>query len=178
MIRRVAVGSENPVKVAAVREALGRLGRPDVEVQGWSVDSGVADQPWGRAETIRGALARARAALVRDPEAEVGIGLEGGVEEIDGQVYSIAWCAAVDREGRVGVGGGMAFPLPPRVVAGLRQGWELGTAMDALTGETDTKRRQGAIGILSGGALDRREAYSHLVIYALLPLLNPDLYEG
>jgi len=60
-LRLVAVGSTNPVKLAAARAVLSRAA-PDLRVEAVAVPSGVPDQPWGDDETIRGALARARAA--------------------------------------------------------------------------------------------------------------------
>ena len=57
---RVAVGSKNPVKLAAVRQAFFRAfpDRPLVCV-GHDVPSGVSDQPWGHDETEMGARQRA-----------------------------------------------------------------------------------------------------------------------
>ena len=60
-LRLIAVGSTNPVKIGAVRGVTERI-VPGVRVEGIAVDSGVSDQPWGDEETIRGAVARARAA--------------------------------------------------------------------------------------------------------------------
>ena len=61
-LSRVAVGSTNPVKIAAVAAVLARCGWT-ASVVGVAVASGVRDQPFGDAETIRGATQRARAAL-------------------------------------------------------------------------------------------------------------------
>ena len=50
---RIVVGSKNPVKLAAVRQAFFRAfpDRPLVCV-GHDVPSGVSDQPWGHGETL------------------------------------------------------------------------------------------------------------------------------
>ena len=48
----------------------------------------------------------------------------------------------------------------------IRGGVELGHAMDALVGAHDTKRGAGAVGILTGGLVDRQRAYEVLVRYA------------
>lgn len=172
-LRRVVVGSTNPVKVAAARGVLARLA-PACAVVGVAAPSGVPDQPWGDAETIAGATARARAALAADAEAELGVGFEGGVvEEADGSVRTCAWAAVVDRAGRLGVGGSLAMPLPAAVAARLRAGEELGHAVDALLGTTGTKHGGGAVGVLTAGLLDRRQAYEHLLAYALARFLAP-----
>ena len=68
------------------------------------------------------------------------------------------------------------MPLPPDVARAIRDGEELGHAMDALTGGRDTKRGVGAVGILTAGLIDRQRAYEMLVTYALAPWLTPELW--
>ena len=177
-LRRIAVGSANPVKVAAVRAVAQRI-LEDAVVAGIEVVSGVAAQPFGDEETIRGARARAERALDADPAATLGIGLEGGVVELnDGLLRTCAWAAAVDREGRRGIGGSLAMPLPGAVSDAIRGGAELGDAMDRVTGETDVKRGRGAVGVLTAGLVDRQRAYEMLVAYALAPWLSPELWDA
>ena len=175
-IRAIAVGSTNPVKIGAVRVVLGELA-PDATVTGLAVASTVSDQPFGDDETIRGALARATAA--RDAaDATLGVGIEGGVvEQPDGAMRTCAWAAIVDAHGRSGVGGSLSMPLPRRVAQMIRDGLELGHAMDRLIGEHDTKRGKGAVGILTAGLVDRQRAYEVLVRYALAPFLTRELYD-
>jgi inosine/xanthosine triphosphatase len=174
-IRSVAVGSTNPVKIAAVRAVIARVA-PKATIDGIAVPSGVPEQPFGDDETIRGARSRARAARAR-LDADLGVGIEGGVvEESDGGMRTCAWAVAVSRDGRVGTGGSLAMPLPPAVARAIRQGAELGHAMDAVTGLHDTKRGQGAVGILTSGLIDRQRAYEALITYALAPLLAPEFW--
>lgn len=169
--RRVAVGSTNPVKLAAARAVLHRL-VPGMQVEAIAVPSGVPDQPFGDDETIRGAVERARAAREL-LDADFGVGLEGGVVEMpDGTMRTCAWAAVVSRNGRHGVGGSLAMPLPDSVATLIRGGAELGHAMDALTGQTNTKHKGGAVGILTAGLVDRQAAYEVLVAYALAPFLS------
>jgi inosine/xanthosine triphosphatase len=174
-LRLVAVGSTNPVKCAAVRAVLEPLA-PNARVDAVRVASTVRDQPFGDDETIRGALARARAA--RDAlGADLGIGIEGGVvEERDGRLRTCAWAAIIDAGGKQGVGGSLAMPLPDAVARMVRDGLELGHAMDRLIGEHDTKRGRGAVGILTQGLVDRQRAYEVLVAYALAPFVSPEYY--
>ncbi len=170
-LRLVAVGSMNPVKIGAVQTVIERLA-PHARAEGIEVASGVRDQPWGDDETIRGALARARAARSA-LDAEWGIGIEGGVIDAGaGQVRTCAWAAVVARDGREGIGGSLSLELPSRVAALVRGGMELGHAMDAITGERDVKRGLGAVGILTRGLVSRQAAYETLVAYALVPLLE------
>ena len=174
-IRSIAVGSTNPVKLAAVRAVLGALA-PSATIASVAVASTVPDQPFGDDETIRGAVARASAARVA-LSADLGVGLEGGVvEEGDGSMRTCAWAAIVDAHGRSGVGGSLAMTLPPDVASMIRDGVELGVAMDRLVGAHNTKHGRGAVGILTAGIVDRQRAYEVLVAYALAPFIAAEHY--
>ncbi|MCX5768039.1 MAG: inosine/xanthosine triphosphatase [Gemmatimonadetes bacterium] len=170
-IRTIAVGSTNPVKLAAVRAVLAPLA-PHATILPVAVASNVADQPFGDDETIRGASTRAvaaRAAL----DADIGVGIEGGCVETATGMRTCAWAVVVDREGRSGTGGSLAMPLPESVARSIRAGMELGHAMDALVQQHNTKHGAGAVGILTDGLVDRQRAYEILVTYALAPFLTP-----
>lgn len=174
-LRTVAVGSANPVKVQAVRAVL-RSVAPGASIGTVTVSSGVPDQPWGDDDTIRGARARAHAAR-EALGAELGVGIEGGVvENADGTLRTCAWAVIVGSGGREGIGGSLAMPLPERVAALVRGGLELGLAMDAITGDVDTKRGAGAVGILTAGLVDRQAAYEVLVSYALAPFVSEMMF--
>jgi inosine/xanthosine triphosphatase len=174
-----AVGSTNPVKVAAARAVLTRA-FPECAVHGLPVPSGVPDQPWGDDETRRGAAERARGALgaLRGAPGALGIGFEGGVVDEGGTLRTCAWAAVATPDGRVHLGGSLAMPLPEAVARRLRAGQELGTAVDALLGVTGTKHGGGAVGVLTRGMLDRQRAYEVLLTYALAPLLAPEHWDG
>ncbi len=173
-IKSIAVGSTNPVKIAAVQAVVARA-FPTAKVVGLKVDSGVPAQPWGDAETRRGALNRARATLAASG-AQLGVGLEGGMLETEMGLMTCAWCVIVDPHGQVGVGGGVHMLVPPSVTQALRAGGELGPAMDLLTGQHNTKQAQGAVGILTGGLSNRQSAYQQLVAMALAPFVQAKYY--
>lgn len=169
-VRVVAVGSLNPVKVGAVRAVVVPLA-PGVAVTGVLVPSDVPSQPWGDEETIRGARARALGALAKLPTAELGVGIEGGVVDGEGGLRTCAWAVVASRGGAEGVGGSLALSLPPAVAALVRAGQELGEAMDAHVGASNTKQGPGAVGLLTAGLIDRQRAYETIVTYALAPFL-------
>ena len=176
IVTSVVVGSTNPVKIAAVMAVLGRSGS-EARVRGIAVPSGVRDQPEGDPETIHGATQRARAAL-EVSDADLAVGIEGGVVEELGHMRTCAWAAVVSRDGRVGIGGSLAMTLPDRVATLVRDGMELGHAMDHITGGRDTKHGTGAVGILTAGLVDRQRAYEALVTYALAQFLAPAYYSS
>lgn len=174
--RLAVVGSTNPVKIAAVRAVIHHVW-PLCEVKGILAESGVADQPYGDADTQRGARSRAQFALDAVTDADLAVGLEGGVVvEPDGSMRTCAWAVVRDRRGQDGMGGSLAMPLPDAVAERLRAGEELGHAMDAVASTVGTKWGQGAVGILTAGLIDRQRAYETLVTYALARWLAPDYF--
>jgi inosine/xanthosine triphosphatase len=173
-IRLVAVGSTNPVKIAATRAVIARVA-PEARVEGLQVASTVPDQPWGDEETARGARARAIAAR-RALGADLGIGIEGGVVDDERGLRTCAWAAVVGLDGREGTGGSLAMPLPPSVAELVRRGHELGDAMDQVAGTHDVKRGPGAVGLLTAGLIDRQRAYEALITYALAPFLAAEFW--
>ena len=179
---RIAVGSKNPVKLAAVRQAFFRAfpDRPLVCV-GHDVPSGVRDQPWGRDETRWGAIRRQGGALRAETGADYAVGIEGGVVEGNGGLQSIAYVAICrSRDMRPSVEHTASFRLPPRVerlLRGQEPGHgklELGAACDLVFNETNSKQQGGTVGALTRGLIDRTTYYEHAVVCALAPFLHTD----
>lgn len=173
-IHRIAVGSANPVKLGAVRAVVARLA-PGVDVEGVSVASLVPDQPLGDAQTIEGATNRARAALAA-LDADLGVGIEGGVVDAPHGMRTCAWAVIATRAGAAHVGGSLSMPLPDAVAAQIRDGVELGHAIDHLVGTSNVKHGAGAVGILTEGLVSRQQAYEVILAYALAPVLGVQMY--
>jgi inosine/xanthosine triphosphatase len=167
----IAIGSTNPVKLAAVQAILGRAFHDGATFTPVTVPSGVPDQPWGDEQTRLGAFNRAGNALA-ETGADLGVGLEGGVVETSVGLMTCAWCAIVDDRGKVGYGGGVHMLLPPIIAGVLRRHGELGPAMDALVNEQDTKQGRGAVGILTNSLSSRQTAYEQLVAMAAAPFVT------
>ena len=170
MTLKIAVGSTNPVKLAAVKAVLAQA-YPQAEFVAVDVPSAVPAQPWGDDQTRQGALNRAGVVLAQTG-ADLGVGLEGGVKDTPVGLMTCAWCAIVNAAGRVGFGGGVNMLLPPLVAQVLRERGELGPAMDALVNEHNTKQAQGAVGILTNGLSNRQAAYEQLVAMAAAPFVT------
>lgn len=176
-MRRIIVASTNPVKIQA---ALGGFLRmfPDemFEISGVNVDSGVSDQPFGNLETLMGARMRAENARTSAPEADYWVGIEGGVEEDNGELAAFAWIVVLSSslcgKGRTGT-----FFLPHAVAKLVRQGKELGDADDIVFGKKNSKQQNGALGLLTNNILNRTILYEFAVMLALIPFKNPDLYQ-
>jgi inosine/xanthosine triphosphatase/pantetheine-phosphate adenylyltransferase len=173
---RLAVGSENPAKVKAVKAAARDM-FDAAQVKGVKVPRAVADQPFD-AEVAKGALQRARAALQGWPEAHLGVGIEAGLvwsPEANAHL-DVQWCAVVDRAGRATLGHGPGFTYPPQVAERIKGGRTVGEVVGELAAVKDLGAKQGAIGYLSRGAMDRAELTRGAVLMAMLPRLRPELY--
>lgn len=178
MAVKVLVGSTNPVKIASVREVF-EAHFPEVVVEGLEVPSGVPAQPIGD-ETFAGAENRARALVQRNADHDLGagfvVGLEGGIARHHGRWFAFGAICVADATGRLGFGVSPSFELPPGVTEAVLAGSELGEVMDRLAGERNTKQHGGAIGVLTGGRVTRRELYAQGVTMALIPFLNEELF--
>jgi inosine/xanthosine triphosphatase len=153
------------VKVSAVERAL-----PNATVVSVPVDSGVAEQPYGLAETVAGAETRAERALDGH---DLSVGIEGGVArlpDLDG-LWLVMWAATTDGT-QWGRGGGPSLRLPEAVANRVDAGAELGPVMDDVLGEESVARNQGAAGALTGGGLDREAALRAAVAGALGPFVT------
>jgi len=177
---RIAVGSTNPVKVAAVRDVVQALYGSGVEVLAVAVDPGVRAQPIGVEEILQGAINRAiRAREATD--ADMGVGIEAGLVPIQRFTLTgyvdVQWCAVVDCDGRITVGHGPGFEYPPSVIVRVfREDLEVGRVVEELSGIRDIGKRVGAIGWLSKGATNRREFTRWSVLMAFIPRIREELY--
>lgn len=173
---QIVVASLNPVKIQCVRTGFEKMFPGTAfEIHGVNAPSGVSVQPFTDAETLLGAQNRAEAARGLTPQADYWFGVEGGIADDGQQMEAFAWVVALsgDRVGKARTG---TFYLPHEVAVLVRQGIELGTADDMVFGRSNSKQKNGAIGLLTADAIDRAGYYEHAVIMALIPFKNPALY--
>ena len=160
----IAVGSGNRVKVAAVRTVMERV-YGDVRITAVDVPSGVPDQPFGE-QTHRGSENRARAAL---GDHDMAVGIEAGVFEMLDGLYDIQHCTIISRDGKATYGHGSGFRYPDRIAELVRGGMTVGDAVHEVYGNTDIGKKQGAVGLLSKGLIDRKTLTEQSVIAAMIP---------
>ena len=116
MIIRVAVGSTNPCKIEAVRQAFTDMFHKhhdaEIIISSYDAKSGVSDQPFGDTETKEGAYNRAIAALSlaeknvpsSDRSMDFAVGLEGGLEKSihpqtnEMELHCMAWMAVMGEQ--------------------------------------------------------------------------------
>jgi len=172
----VVVASTNPVKVRATLGAFAAMFRGSaVDVRGIQVQAAVSEQPYGDDETRRGAAERASSAQALAPEAALWVGIEGGIADLGTEMSAFAWVVVRSRR-RMGQARTGTFFLPQAVVDLVRQGFELGDADDRVFGKMNSKQDAGAVGLLTGGVIDREALYRHAVSLALIPFKSESLY--
>lgn len=171
----IAIGSKNPVKVKAVKGIFQNI-FGDIEIVAIDLASGVPNQPMSAQEARQGAVNRAKEVLSVTKDAQLGVGVEGGVEKTEMGLMLCGFVVVVNREGKLGVGGGTQLLLPALVQERLETGEELGDIIDHLTGENNTKQKMGTPGVLTRGLTDREDFFEIATAYALVPFLNPEFY--
>ncbi|MDP3735128.1 MAG: inosine/xanthosine triphosphatase [bacterium] len=178
-MQKIIVASKNPVKIHAAEDGF-RLMFPEgaFEIEGVTVPSGVPDQPMSDAETFAGAWNRATGASGVAADAHFYVGIEGGIEERDGELAALAWVVVRSSDGRFGKGRSGTFFLPERLAVLVRAGRELGDASDEVFNEKNSKQGLGTVGFLSGGVMDRTQYYVSAVTLALFPFRNAHLYSN
>lgn len=174
MTTKVLIGSTNPSKIAATKEAFEKF-FDDVVVEGISVSSNVPGQPINE-QTYEGAKNRALALKEHDPDASFYVGIEGGVEETNKTWFLFAGSCIIDSKGRVGFGKSPHYMMPDVMMNRILDGEELSTIMDEHVGEKDTNLKLGATGILTKGKITRKDFCVHSIMMALIPFLNEDVY--
>jgi len=171
----VRVGSTNRVKIEATKKAFARTFRRST-VRGVRVQPEVAAQPFEQA-TVAGAISRARAAIGKG---DYGVGIEAGLfwDDTAKDFLDVQYCAIVDKRDLLSIGHGPGFRYPPAVLASVRAGHTVGQAMETLAGIRDIGRKEGAVGWLMRGAMNRTELTEAAVLMALIPRIRRELYFG
>jgi len=173
---KVAVGSKNPVKIEAVKLAFEKVfPKEHWDVEGADVASGVSDQPMSDEESIRGA--RARAQKARDAlNADFGVGLEGGLQQIGNDWFDCGWISIFDTQGIEGIGSSVRMHTPDKMIEMVHEGMELGLVNDKLFGIENSKQGDGHFGLMTKNAITRTTGYTEAVIAALARFIRPEVY--
>jgi inosine/xanthosine triphosphatase len=173
-IRRVALCSASPAKVAATKTVCEKL-FPSASLTLVEL-KGLPDQPVGHSETKDCAITRAKHAVAISGS-DFGVGLEGGVST-DG--WLINCVAVVSKDGKESHSWGLSFKLPEEAARRiLINKEEMSPVMDSLFDvEGVSKSHGGAIGVLTNGHVSRADTYVSPLICAFIPFLHPKLYSS
>ncbi|MDH7508066.1 MAG: inosine/xanthosine triphosphatase [Methanomassiliicoccales archaeon] len=167
----VKVGSDNPVKIRAVRNVMKRIYR-NVIISASKVENHVGEQPWGE-DTLKGAIERAKHAI---GDADFGVGIEAGIFELGDGLYDVQYCAVIDKTGRITIGHGSGFKLPQCIEDDLRSGKTVGRIFEEMSGTKSIGRKWGAIHFLTKGLITRQKLTEQCVLAAMVPRIRYDLY--
>ena len=172
---QVVVGSQNPVKRNAVREAFSKY-FGQVETIPVKVDSGVLPFPLSEAETLLGAVNRAQIAQKQKPSADFSVGLEGGLTTFNKAVY-IQAIAAIVRDSKLSVARSVAVEISESLVMRIDPSSDQSKkAIDSIMGRKNLFQNEGVIGVLTQDCLTRTQVLRDAVICALPRFLVPDFY--
>jgi inosine/xanthosine triphosphatase len=172
---KVALGSKNPVKVRATKKVMRKIYR-DVKIFPVKVDPGVGDNPMTEDETIEGAINRARRALEK-VDADLGIGMEGGMVKKLDRYFLCGWCAVADKLDEITLSNAGYIEIPDVAVKKVLGGKELGDAMNEIVRMKDVKKKMGTIGVLTNNLMNRERSWEIALIFAMTKKLKPELYQ-
>ncbi|MGO2511614.1 inosine/xanthosine triphosphatase [Marinomonas polaris] len=174
---RVCVGSTNPVKVNAARQAFSQVfPNHTIHCEEMHALSGVADQPMTEADTRIGAQNRARYCSEHSTSTDLNffVAMEGGVDEFEEGAATFAYVAILSNEGELMTGRSANLPLPNKVYKRLQANEELGQVMDELFNTDNIRQKGGAIGLFTNHAATRESVYTQALVLALAPVLHPE----
>ncbi len=164
------------MKIEAVKIAFKKVfTNVDFIFESINTPSGVSDQPMSSIETLKGAKNRANYSFSNKQDNYFWIGIEGGIEKsIDGY-EAFAW-VYIKSNHKIGKARTAGFFLPKKIENLIDKGIELGDADDIVFGLKNSKKKNGAVGILTKNVTNRTKYYSEAVILALIPFVNNDLF--
>ncbi|MEM3506886.1 MAG: inosine/xanthosine triphosphatase [Candidatus Bathyarchaeia archaeon] len=176
----IIVGSDNPVKVNAVKNVFKSFFGEKLRVKGVKVELNLPKQPIGLKQTIEGAIKRAKFALDFEKNVDYGIGIEAGLIEVP---YTISGymdqqiTAILDKELRLTIGASSMFELPKSIIDEIiKSNNEMEKIIEEFFGIKDIGKKQGAIGYFSYGKINRLKLTEQSVIMALIPRMNKRSY--
>ena len=175
----VAIGSRNAAKVKAVKDVFALFGK-EAEARGFSVETGVSDQPLSLDETVQGAVNRAKKAWEQAKgECDYSVGIESGLVKVSQTQtgYMDFGANAVFDGERVYIGLNSCFEWPEKIFEKvMKEGKEVSDAWIELWGD-DLRDEQGGIGRLSLGNMPRHKLHESGLIMALMQVFNKKYYE-
>jgi inosine/xanthosine triphosphatase len=165
---KFAIGSSQEAKLKAVYEgAKLHYGPISLECTGYDVSSGIPDQPFTLEQTAIGAENRARRALKSQADADMGVGLEGGLQRVGDRMLDFGVVKVIGTNGITGVGISEGIPLPDDISAlVLDKGLELSEAASRVY-QIEVSRLRDCPSIFTSGRLGVVKFYMGAVQTAL-----------
>lgn len=103
-----------------------------------------------------------------DEKSMLGIGLEGGVfTDKNGELWSTVWVAVADHKDNIFTANGARFLVPEPIATLIKNGQEMGPAVDSLIDGDSVRQKQGMIGVITKGFVERTEEYQGITKMAI-----------
>jgi len=171
---RIAVGSSNRIKIEATKEAFEHFYK-NVVVISVGITNNLQAQPITLHGTVNGAVTRARKAIEKITDADLGVGIEAGLMEIPdiNTHLNVQFAAIVDRNNKLTIGSSPGFQLPDDVAKMvLIERIEVDKAVEFLFGIKDIGEKRGIIDLMTKGAMSRKELITNALIMAVAPRIS------
>lgn len=177
---KIIVGSKNPNKVDAVKDVfIERFPDDSIEVILKDVPSDIPEQPLSLDITITGAINRAKNAF--ENGCDMSIGIEGGLIPVPQSHSGYMQCEACilyDGE-HIYLGLSGAFNIPKDIIKSItEEGMHLSDAFrhHGYTKDDYIGYREGAIGVLSKGMIDRKKFTEHAIQMSLVHYISKEIF--
>jgi inosine/xanthosine triphosphatase len=176
---KIIVGSTNPQKITAVQDVTAHYDfLSGADIEGFSADSGVSDQPKSIDETVQGAINRAKHAFLQG--CDYSFGIESGLIKVPHTQFGIMeLCAVAIFDGTdIRIGLSSAFEPPQKIVELMEEGMNMQDACfhSGITDNPNIGSAGGLIGILTRDRLDRLAYTKQAVTMALIHVENKGLF--
>lgn len=169
----VAVGTSNRIKVEATKEAFEHFYK-NVRVVNVSLNN-LPTQPITLHGIVNGAVTRAKTALSKIKDADMGVGIEAGLMEIpNANTYlNVQFAAVIDHHNKLTIGSSPGFQLPDEVAKMvLIERIEVDKAVEFLYNIKDIGEKRGIIDLMTKGAMSRKELMVNALIMAIAPRIS------
>ena len=158
-MHHVVSATTNPAKIQAILQAFDEIfGEGSCHIESVA---------FGSEETRAGARNRVANARLARPNADFWVAIEAGID--DDSTFS--W-VVIESASQRGEARSATLPLPDVILEQVRAGEALGPVMSQYTGIDQIGRKEGAIGVFTGGRLTRSSVYHQAVVLALSPFHN------
>ncbi len=163
---KIHLGSDNEVKRKAVEEVFSEYFEFELEC---TKVQGLEEQPFNQ-EIVEGAKRRA---FIPD-NFDYGIGIESGILETERGPLSLEYVIINDKLGFTSTAHGPGFPIPDAWIPKLKKDITLGDRLRVVFGEKNED--MGAVGLLTGGKVRRKDCIKTACFNAMIPRLNAKIY--
>ncbi|MBP6880095.1 DUF84 family protein [Candidatus Saccharibacteria bacterium] len=167
ILQKVTVGSENPTKIEATRQAFA-IAFPNgfFEFSGVAAASGVNEQPMTEDESILGANNRARFVL-DNSDADYAVGMEGGMYFVNDSWFVSDWVVVRDRNGEKGIAGTPRYFVPEYLAKHVTADFDLSAVLEKQLDMKNIGKLDGFAGMSTNNHITRTTSNRDALVIAL-----------